>query len=67
MTKPDRELDTVEAALRARTGDERLVEQLAWALVRKDNMELRRSHPRAYQWARGYLDARGLRMRRTRC
>ena len=61
--KPDRELETVEAALRARTGDERLVEELAWALVRRENAELRKSHPRGYAWARGYLDARKRRAR----
>ena len=62
--EPDRELDTVAAALRAR-GGEREVEELAWLLVRRENRELRKSHPRAYQWARAYLDGRGLRRRRT--
>ena len=29
----------------------------AWTIVAKANAELRESHPRAYAWARAYIDA----------
>jgi len=29
-----------------------------WTIVKRENMELRTSHPIVYRWARAYLDSR---------
>lgn len=53
----DAEYAAVTAALRGWSPDGRMMTELAWALVRRENAELRKSHPRAYAWARAWLDA----------
>jgi hypothetical protein len=30
--------------------------ETAWTIVRRENMELRTSHPKVYRWARAYID-----------
>lgn len=32
------------------------VVEVAWTLVRKENSEIRESHPKAYRWARACID-----------
>ena len=31
--------------------------EVAWAIVRRENMEIRESHPKVYRWARAYIDS----------
>jgi hypothetical protein len=31
--------------------------EAAWTIVRKENSELRKSHPKVYAWARAYIDS----------
>jgi hypothetical protein len=33
------------------------VRDAAWTIVRRENMELRESHPKVYNWARAYIDS----------
>ena len=34
------------------------VDELAWTIVRRENRELRASHPKVYGWAKAHLDER---------
>jgi hypothetical protein len=43
--------------LRAKGYSDRDIMDLAWSIVRRENIELRREHARAYRWAMAYIDA----------